>query len=158
MKVFIFLLVPFLCFSQENDVSCRDISIELLQTVYKSEVDFNTYHKEGNAYIDTDYPVEANYESYNKFWQKIDEKWIAYSKESMFNILRTMNKTGFFSASDLPECSFNKVIFNLTYVTYDRKRIKFQFSVQFKDMVDIKDSFNRQDALMNLRYLGKQIE
>lgn len=158
MKILLFLLVPFLCFSQEKDVSCRDISIQLLQMVYKSESDFNTYHKENNAYIDVDYLIEANFETYNKFPKEIDERWIASSKESMFNILRTMNKISFFNDSDLPECKFYKVIFNMTYVTSDRKRIRYQFSVQYQDMVAIKDSFNRQDALLYLRHLGKTIE
>lgn len=154
---FILLLLPFLCFSQEDN-SCKDMSIRILQMAYNSESNFNTYRKDKNAYVDVDYQIEANYELYNRLWQQTDEKWIASSKESMFNILRTMNKTGFFNNSDLPECSFYKVIFNTTYVTSDRKRIKFQFSVQFQDMASIKDSFNRQDALLYLMYLGKQIE
>lgn len=153
-KIILIILFPFLSFAQEDNW-CKDMSIQILTMAYKNETNFNSYLKNNNCCIDIDYPIEASFTQYQKNTERADNTFIDSSKDSMFNILRTMVKTGFFKDSDLKECVFDKILFNLTYVTSDRKRISFHFMFNFNDLLTIKDRINRDEALSYLKYLGK---
>lgn len=153
-KIILILLIPFLGISQVDN-SCRDMSIQILNMAYQKEPNFNSYLRNNNCCVDIDYPIEASFNHYQKVIEQADNTFLESSKDSMFNILRTMVKTDFFKNSDLKECVFDKILFNLTYITSDRKRIAFHFMFNFDDILKIKDRINREEALSYLNYLGK---
>jgi len=153
-RIIFFLLVPFLCLSQE-DTTCKQMSIKILNMAYNKDPNFNSYLKNNNSCIDIDYPIEASFYEYQKVLNRADNSFMESSKDSMFNVFRTMATTGFFNNSDIGECVFDKIIFNLTYVTSDRQRISFHFMYNFSDILKIKDRLNREEALSYMNYLGK---
>lgn len=153
-NIILFLLIPFLSFSQE-DVTCKQLSIKVLNLAYRDEPSFNSYLKNNNCCIDIDYPIEANSYEYKRVQSHADNSMMESSKDSMFNVFRTMVTTGFFNYSDVEECTFDNINFNLTYVTSDRQRISFHFRFSFNDLVKIKDRLNRDEALSYMFYLGK---
>lgn len=154
MKNLIFIFFTFFCYSQEDN-TCKELGMETLQISYNSEKNFNSYHKNGNACIDAEYPIKANYNTYISLYKKADEMFLESSIDSMFNIIRSMNRIGLLNNSDLSECSYDKILFNLTYITSDRKRIEFRFMLKYLDIVKIKNSLNRQDLINLIVYIGK---
>jgi hypothetical protein len=131
------------------------MSIKILNMAYNKDQNFNSYLKNNNSCIDIDYPIEASFYEYQKVLNRADNSFMESSKDSMFNVFRTMATTGFFNNSDIGECVFDKIIFNLTYVTSDRQRISFHFMYNFSDILKIKDRLNREEALSYMNYLGK---
>jgi hypothetical protein len=93
-KIILIILFPFLSFAQEDNW-CKDMSIQILTMAYKNEPNFNSYLKNNNCCIDIDYPIEASFTQYQKNTERADNTFIDSSKDSMFNILRTMVKPNF---------------------------------------------------------------
>jgi hypothetical protein len=154
MKKIIFIfLICFSSYSQEDD-TCKKLSIYILNDVHRNEPSFNAYLKDNNSCLDIEYKIEANYQEYLKMKKTADNIFIEDCKSSMFNVLKTMVNTGFFKNSDINACTFDEIIFNMTFITSDKQRIPFHFMFKFVDINNIKDRLNREEAMSFLNYLG----
>lgn len=122
---------------------------------YQDEPSFNAYLKDNNSCVDVEYKIEANYSEYLNVLSKADEMLYEDSKSSIFNILQTMANTGFFKNSDVSICRFDSLIFNLIYITSDRKRIPFHFKLKYNDILNISNRLNKDEAFLYLKFLGK---
>ena len=158
MKILFFLMwFPCVVFSQNN---CRQITAKGLYFLYNKSMytngkSFNSYIKNDvDLHIDVDTETEISYEQYERYSQS-DITYIGSSKNDIYKIITSMSKISTFENSDIEECSFGFIYFHMTFVTYDYFRICYEFEIEYKDLVDIKDSLNKRDVFSKLLFLRK---
>lgn len=158
-KLFLIIIFSSIqCICQNQDSTCRDISVKAINSSFKNEESFNAYTNNENLYIDIDYKIKANIDSYNKSQEKGNKILIESSKDSMFNIIKSMADGKLFDYEYLEECNFNKIFFNLTYITSDYYRITYSFFILQNELIKIKDRINKSDVFDKITFINKVVK